>query len=289
MRRSRITRGKTFVDFVRLLIVGWVSALPLFIFTSPVLGAGDSGKATLKVSRKDDERHGTYEYYTNDKLILSMSKGQSKECEFTPDPSGTTAIRLVTYSIFGTKTPGDDDVFKFVIGPSGVAQIKHVWHFGGVFSTKPARDETTYEVLNSGMDLSSLKVVLEPGAHEREVSQEIVSIPPGAKRTIKRSRTIERSVSVTDAESVEREFAVKVVLFSGAIRSKLERTRNTTYKESETIEQAVEIDGKELPKAKLVWKESSLRGKATVLVDGKLAVVPFSFPENLELHVEAAQ
>ena len=104
--------------------------------------------------------------------------------------------------------------YDFKVGPSGAVQIEYVELKGASPS-----------VSNAGWDISKLKVVLDDKSYEREVASEIVITLPGAKRTIKRSRMIERSVSVTDTDSVDRSIAVTIGIFSGDIRSKIEKSR----------------------------------------------------------------
>jgi hypothetical protein len=269
------------VDLIRVTIISLM--LTCLLFVPNVLVAQDLGKATLNVLKKDYNAYGSEKFYLDGELLMSVKNGENKECQFTPASSGTTTIKGVNYNAFGGI--GSEFDYKFKIGPRGIAEIKDVWsgRFGDSFETH------TYDVMKYGLDVSNLKVVLDNDSREREIAYEFVNTPRGAKRTVKRSRTIERSVSVTDVDTVEKELGAKVYIFSGAIRSKIERSRNTTYKESETIEQAVELDGNALPKAKLVWIERTYTGKATVSIDGKEAVVPFSFRENLELRVEEVQ
>lgn len=250
-----------------IIVVSCVFAC-VFLSTS-LVRAADPKEATLEVKSKKETGFYSYEFYLNEKLLLTVKPGEDKQCQFTPDTNGTTTIRRVVWSAFGTKTNECDCEFK--IGPGGVATFD---------------ERNKYFVTKSGLDVSKLKVVLDDESSEREIASEVVETPPGAKRTIKRTRTIERSVSVTETDSVEKSIAAKISIFSGEIRAKIEKSRSTTYKETEMIEQAVEIDGKELPKARLVWVERTVKGKATVSIDGKETEVPFTFRESLELRVK---
>lgn len=88
---------------------------------------------------------------------------------------------------------------------------------------------------------------------------------------------------MTDTSSIEGGAKVDFAFLAGEIRGKLEKSLNRTFKQTDTVEQAIEIDGNELPKVKLIWVERIRIGSASVEVNGTVKKLPFEFREQIEL------
>ena len=128
-------------------------------------------------------------------------------------------------------------------------------------------------------------VTLDDERSEKEIASEVVTTPAGVKRMVKRTRTIEHSVSQTTSKSVELAGELNFGVVSAGIRGKVERSLNKTFRQSESIEQSVEIDGSVLPRAKIIWVERAVSGKASVVSNGEKIDIPFTLSETLELRV----
>jgi hypothetical protein len=254
----------------RGLVAGSVAA---FVFLVAARAhAQETGVATLKVNREKDPINARLEFRVNQKLVLSTRWGDKKEAQFTPSALGETTFNVKSFNIFGGKT-GEYD-HKLRIGPGGVAEYVDNGNMTCSFST-----------VRAGLDVTRLQVALDEKLQEREIASDVVETPAGVKRTHKRSRTIERAVSLTDTEGLEASVKAHFGVLSGEIRGQIARSRMTTYKASETIEDGVEIDGEKLPKARLVWIERTVTGKARVFVDGQERSMPFQFREGVQLRV----
>jgi hypothetical protein len=125
---------------------------------------------------------------------------------------------------------------------------------------------------------SELDVV--PGPAEK------VNVPQGARITIKRSRTIDRSVTLQSTTSSETTLSVtELDVFTRSVRRAVEEKSGSTLKESETIEHEVQLDGASRSEYTLVWLDSIRRGNVHFVRGSAVEVVPFAFREQTELRV----
>lgn len=120
---------------------------------------------------------------------------------------------------------------------------------------------------------------------EKELSRETVMTPRGAKRTIKRTRSFERFVSVAATGGLESSFKFDLAAVATEIRSKLDVAVSRSSRETETIEQTIEIDGSVLPRVALAWVEKRQTGMARASVNGAATLIPFELVKSLELRV----
>jgi hypothetical protein len=121
---------------------------------------------------------------------------------------------------------------------------------------------------------------------EKELSREIVTTPRGAKRTVKRIRSFEHVVTIGSTTGVDSSLKADLSIISAEIRGKLEASNTQAFKESETIEQTVEIDGNLLARVALVWVERRQLGSATISVNGAPLNLTFQFGVELELRLQ---
>lgn len=134
-------------------------------------------------------------------------------------------------------------------------------------------------------------VTLNPAVVEKEASVEAVEAPPGVVTEFKKSRTIKREVSystkVGAAAEVEARLGADLAVVKGElglkVKSSVEAAVGEKLSDSETREQTVRIDGKELPKAKIIWIDVYRTGSVEVTQDGKSYKVPFEFPLGTKL------
>lgn len=125
--------------------------------------------------------------------------------------------------------------------------------------------------------------------HQVQAAIETVDVPPGVKASIKRSRTIERTVSIEWTNSSETAFSMgeKDFLYK-SVREQIERKSGKSYKESETVEYEVELDGSKSHKYSLIWVDTFCRGTAEFLHGNKTETLPFEFREQTDLQVTPA-
>jgi Ricin-type beta-trefoil lectin domain-like len=146
--------------------------------------------------------------------------------------------------------------------------------------------------LHESLSVSSVSLAqnLVPG----ESSSEEVEVPAGAKLTLRRSKTIDHTVSVTWRAGAELgvEGALRTDwVTAGAeirtqIRARVESTTGQTWAVSETKEQTVEVDGAVLRRARIVWTDKLRKGNAIVKLNGTDYEIPFEFREGTDLKVE---
>lgn len=267
--------------------LGW--ALLLFAFANllPQRGeADDVAYMTVKYSRTAAAQPSIYdsgplELWINGDKIGSVDTGRDATFRFLPADSGNYAFCL-----------------KFPLGAFAYSSSKAnvVAPPGSTFVVTGSVGASTFTnnvpinlhviLVTGGRRLPRvLSVRLNDQYVERELSREIVNTPKGAKRVVKRTRTFERAVSLANTSGSDGMLKISFAVLSGEIRNKLEETSTQGLRESETIEQTIEIDGNELAKVALVWVERRQLGVANVAIDGPSVSIPFELPRNLELRI----
>jgi len=119
-----------------------------------------------------------------------------------------------------------------------------------------------------------------PGPAER------VHVPAGARISIKRSRTIDRSVSLHTSTTNETTMSVtELDVFTKSVRKAVEENSGSTYRESETIEHEVQLDGTNRGEYTLMWVDTYCDGRVTFLRGDRTETIPFAFREQTELQV----
>ena len=115
---------------------------------------------------------------------------------------------------------------------------------------------------------------------------EKVHVPQGAKISIKRARTIDRSVSLQTSTTAETTFSVtELDVFTKTVRKAVEEKSGSTYRESETIEHEVQLDGSHRDEYTLVWVDTYCDGKVDYVRGDRTETIPFAFREQTELQV----
>jgi hypothetical protein len=115
---------------------------------------------------------------------------------------------------------------------------------------------------------------------------EKVRVPQGAKISIKRARTVDRSVSLHTSTTSETTFSVtELDVFTKSVRKAVEEKSGSTYRESETIEHEVQLDGSQRDEYTLVWVDTYCDGKVDYVRGDRTETIPFAFREQTELQV----
>jgi hypothetical protein len=144
------------------------------------------------------------------------------------------------------------------------------------------------EVLRS----SALPQTSEPLIHWEPGVETVLATPPerisvrtGAKVTLSRSRTVEHSVRIDTTAKAKANVSIEK-LIKAALEGEFARTRGTGYRESETIEQTSELDGKQANEYTLTWFDYWRRGTIEYQDErGITQQVAFRFRESTELQV----
>ncbi|MDX2037303.1 MAG: hypothetical protein SFX72_11690 [Isosphaeraceae bacterium] len=223
-----------------------------------------------------DSNFGEFRIYVDGDLLMTIGASQKKSSIKHGMPTGPHELKAEyyclgsTYSSTRTINVQDNDLVEMKMLFKGQS-----WEFG-VELESASRPAMVKAVVN-----------LDPEVFEREVASETVKTPKGTKRTVKRSRTIEHSVSLTTRESTELGASVDLLnVLNLEVRRKVEEESSRSLKKSETVEQSIEIDGAELPVLRLVWVERYRKGRADVTIDGASKKLEFLFPMELELRPE---
>jgi|GEM_PF-1542162 len=115
---------------------------------------------------------------------------------------------------------------------------------------------------------------------------EKVQVPAGVRIKVKRSRTVEHSVSLSKTNTSESSITMAdLEVFTRSVRKAVEETAGTTSKESETIEHEVELDGSARYEYTLLWVDTWRDGIIEYAQGGNNARVPFEYREQTELQV----
>jgi len=129
-------------------------------------------------------------------------------------------------------------------------------------------------------------VRLEDEVERVKTNSEEVLVPVGVTIKVKRSRTIEHTVDVNwhSTRGGNIDIGLKQ-LISASIHSELEQTHGRTYKQSETIEYEVELNGERYNQYKLAWTDIWRKGVVEFQQNNTTQVFPFRFREQTELEV----
>jgi hypothetical protein len=118
-----------------------------------------------------------------------------------------------------------------------------------------------------------------------EVDSEIVTVPRGVKRTIKKSRTIMRTVETAETSRTGRDAGINIAPLVAKIQSEIEKKLGRTFQESETIEQTVDLDGNVHQRFQLTWYDRFRTGEISYQESGIVKNVRFLFREGTELDI----
>jgi hypothetical protein len=119
-----------------------------------------------------------------------------------------------------------------------------------------------------------------------QAATERVQVPQGVTAKVKRSRTIEHSVSLTTTESVETNSTHTYTEFlSQSIKKEMEQKQGRNYQESETLEYEVELDGSKGSAYTLLWIDSFCKGTIEFTHTDRIDRIPFRFRTQTDLQV----
>jgi DNA-directed RNA polymerase subunit RPC12/RpoP len=139
-------------------------------------------------------------------------------------------------------------------------------------------------------DQPNINIHLEKESERIRTSSETVLVPAGVKITVKRSRTVEHTVDVSWGELKGGSLNLGLKDFFGiSIKSEIEKKRGRSYKESETIEYEVELNGDKVSQYNLVWADIWCKGFIEITINNTTQMLPFRFRDSSELEVIPAK
>jgi hypothetical protein len=117
-------------------------------------------------------------------------------------------------------------------------------------------------------------------------TSEEVSVPHGVTIKVKRSRTMEHTVDIdwNTIGGVNIETGLKPII-SASIRGEIGYRHGRTYKESETLEYEVALNGETSTRYRLSWTDTWRKGIAEIPIGNETKVIPFRFRESTKLEV----
>lgn len=152
-------------------------------------------------------------------------------------------------------------------------------------------ENTQSQQINSiKTDQPNITIHLEQESERNRTSSETVFVPPGVKITVKRSRTVEHTVDVSwgDLKGGSLDLGLKDI-FGISIKGEIEKKRGRSYKESETIEYEVELNGEKVSQYNLVWTDIWCKGFIELTINNTTQMLPFRFRDSSELEVIAVE
>ena len=131
-----------------------------------------------------------------------------------------------------------------------------------------------------------LLVTLDNEPKRVRAAVEKVQAPAGVTVKVTRSRTIEHTLSIrweaslqTSVETGDKE------LFRKSIHRKIEEEKGRSYKETESVEYEVALDGSLSQQYALVWFDSWCTGTVSFQRSSGIMTVPFEFRDQTQLEV----
>lgn|ERR1051325_2726779 len=199
---------------------------------------------------------------------------------------------LVLYGSFDRFIPArltvsSSDRLILEIPPTGV------FKGGSEIYYKVVNGTSSFPSASEQLAISDISVTLDPSEKLIPGMPETVNVAPGSKASLKRSHTVEHQVTLMFDSSVEGSMRVEsgVLLsplykLSSEVKVKLEKQLGRTFKDSETFEQVVDVDGNVHRTYRLTWIDRVRTGRVKYTMNGEVSEVPFVFSEMAELSVE---
>lgn len=242
---------------------------------------------TLKIQRTAEvfgAIHG-HNIFVNGERVATVYTGGTAEVAFPPAKDGINTLTVGTTDTRYAEERSDAETFAAHAGAVVHLTVANFDPEG--YSYPVAYTEIRVEKPGTPAPTSAaLSVSLNEMPVEVVVASEVVKTPPGIKRTVKRTRTVEHAVALTDATTLSANGGIDLNVVSIGIKGEIEKTLSQSFRQSETIEQSIEIDGAVLPAVRLDWVERRRTGTATVTLNGAPVQVPFQFTLDLELRAE---
>jgi hypothetical protein len=171
-------------------------------------------------------------------------------------------------------------VSLFVLWPLAVTTAFGAWQ-------QAKLPQRTFSAIDDYIKSPRFLAILFDSELERvEAATERVQVPEGVTAKVKRSRTIEYSVSFTTSKTLgETATQTYADFLSQTVKSEVEQRHGRSYQERETLEYEVELDGSKGTSYKLLWIDTFCNGTIEFSHSDEEEAVPFRFRTQTELQV----
>lgn len=134
-------------------------------------------------------------------------------------------------------------------------------------------------------------IQLSKDQRQEEAASEEVNVPDGVKVTVKRSRTIARAVNIQWGAigGMDASVGIKNIVDT-SVRWEMKKIKGEDFKETETIEYEIELNGEKSNRYKLIWIDTWRKGSVELReesIESQTHFIPFEIREKSELHVSA--
>lgn len=263
-------------------ILAAATIIVFLVFTALTSTAQDAKTARLRVSRASDPLFVySAEVLINGERVGQIRVGNTETFEFVPLKSKNT-VKFKIIPFFGSDVeskeydfqPEIDNIYSMVIDVKSLN-----WHTPYI----SIEDKTPQQTKSSEID--NLRVALDPETKHVEGYSETVTLPAGVVVKTKKSRTIEHSIMLSDDSILEGSIRANLLLISAAVRKNVEEKVGRNFKQSETAEQEILLDGNIHQKYTLTWLDKIRSGVVVFSIDGNTKKLPFEFREWSELKI----
>lgn len=140
------------------------------------------------------------------------------------------------------------------------------------------KTQENLELINNGISVNLL-----PEEYKSVARTEKIQVPDGIIFTLTRAYTIEHTIQIDwdDSNEAALELGIKNLFYS-SIRRKIEKKEGNTYKQSETIEYQIQIDGKKNTNYQIVWIDIWLRGN---IQSNVAPTLPFQYRKETQFEI----
>lgn len=129
-------------------------------------------------------------------------------------------------------------------------------------------------------------IQLSQDQRSEEAATEEVNVPYGVKVKVKRSRTITRTIHIQweTLDGLGLSTGIKDIV-NASIKGEIKQIKGEEYRENETVEYEVELNGEKSNRYKLTWIDTWRKGSVELQEESKTYFLPFEVREKTELNV----
>ncbi len=167
--------------------------------------------------------------------------------------------------------------------------LKYRYKSGGLFGTAEHFYDVDILKIKQGEPPSIEGAKIDPQVIRREAHREVVNGPPGTKYTLSRKRTIERQIVLSESAKLELSTSVRMgfglLEATAGIKATLAQKDTVLMRDTEEINQSVEVVFDSNGTTTLQWVDYIKRGKAQYKIFGKTKELEFEVLYSSELTI----
>lgn len=242
----------------------------------PPVSGGENGSGTLVLAR-ESKGATKFDVYMNGNLLGSIGPGEIKTFTFSNNKQGNSLVlRHQATDLYVVNS----EPLIFNINAGGTINVTCT------FESWKARPILERRPDDSSAGISSVKVEIDPEVKMVEASTEIIKVVPGVTTNIKRSRTLEHKVIFSSNDERGNSISSKNEFLDIEVKNNIESLLGREFRQTETIEQEVRLDGNVNRQYKLIWYDKIRTGVVEYQQQSEVIRVRFQFKEWAELRVE---